>query len=135
MRDSNIRVDGDESAWTVVSCSDGSGLGAVRVLFPKPRDKESGNKLNGLFHESNRPDLVGMHTTISCFNGYVRFHPGATIDFFAFTPVERWSGALFINFSGPPNSCFTFSFYRHVIWRGTPPPYVPPENAPEHDEL
>lgn len=127
---------GDSAAWTVSSCTDASGLGSVRVLFPKLIDTENANEVNGVFHPSIYPSLLGAHVTFAAFNSLVRFHPGATINFYAAVPKERWKQGLFVDFNGPPNSCFQFAFYRTLVWKGDPPPYVPPENNPEgHDEL
>lgn len=132
----NGYTSGDESAWTVSSCSDSSGLGSVRIRFPSREDSETDHNWNGLFHDSNRDRVVGMHVVITSFNPYVRFHPGATGVFYAAVPFSRWSQDLFIDFSGPRDYCFKFVFQRFVVWSGDPPPYVPPENEDgHHDEL
>lgn len=134
-RDGNGWTIGDAMAWTVTSCSDSSGLGAVRIMFPYSVDYQSNDQVNGLFHERNRGQISGCHVALTAFNGFVRFHPGATIDFYAFVPFERWIGSLYVDFNAPPNNCYAFAFRRSVIWVGSPPPYVPPENDPHHDEL
>jgi len=129
-------VDGDEAAWTVSSCSDSSGLGSVHIRFPEREDSEANHYWNGIYVDGLRENLVGMHVMITSFNGWVRFHPGATISFFAAVPFDRWPQGLFVEFSGPPNICPYFVFMRKIVWRGDPPPYVPPENQDgHHDEL
>jgi len=135
VRTGNGWTAGDEMAWTITSCSDESGLGAVRIRFPVAADSQSNGETNGLFNELNNGKVAGSHVVVTAFNGFVRFHPGATIDFYAFVPFERWAGSLYVDFSAPPGACYAFAFRRMVIWSGQPPPYIPPENDPHHDEL
>jgi len=135
-RGGNARVSGDEAAWTFVSCADASGLGALLVRFPALRDTEDANMVNGIYHPINFPDLVGSHVAVSSMNGYVRFHPGGTIDFSINVPAIRFASGVIIEFSGPPSSCFAFNVYRGLFWKGQPVPVVPPENQPPgHDDL
>lgn len=134
-RSQNGQTGGDQYALTVTSCTDSSGLGSVRVLFPKRRDSENSHDVNGLYHPDNFDRVLGSHVILTSFNGYVRFHPGATIDFYAFVPFQRFPGGLYVEFSGPPSTCLVFVFIRRIVWIGDPPPYVPPENQDRHDEL
>jgi len=135
-RGGNARVLGDEGLWTFRSCTDLSGLGALYVRFPNYRDTEDANMVNGIYHPINVNDLVGAHVAVGCMNGFVRFHPGATIDFSVNVPAARFLFGTIVKFSGPPDKCFAFSVYRGLYWRGQQIPPVPPENEEHgHDDL
>lgn len=131
---------GDKSLWTVYSCTDHSGLGAVAVLFPRERDiLENGadgfGAVNGLHHPRNVHRVLGANVLLFAAEPTIRFHPGSVSLFSSNVPFSRWPFGLYVTFSGPPDFCALFALRRTVYWTGEDPP---PESVPfdkEHDEL
>lgn len=131
---------GDKAFWTLASCTDSSGLGAVEVRFPRRRDiLENGPDgfaaVNGLYHPRNNGRVVGSGVTLFAAEPSIRFHPGDLSLFLYNVPFARWPFNIYVTFSGPPDRCFHFSLARSVYWQGQDPPSETVPSGTSHDEL
>jgi hypothetical protein len=131
-RGGNGYTPGDEAFWSIQSCTDFSGLGAVEILFPHRRDSENLDdhgrpNCNGLCHDLNTNRVLGASVLLFSAEPSVRFHPGHLSLYAHTVPYSYWHLGHFVEFSGPPNGCFIFVFRRDIYWSGQPPPY---DNTP-----
>lgn len=140
-RPGNGWTPGDDGLWLIISDTDYSGLGSIRLDFPKAYDElvfPGQDKVNGLHSPHVFKPAIGLTVFITSFSADLRFEPSLHMVYIADVPIEFWDQPLYVGFSASPSSSHWFAVYRRVVYHAESyDPRRPNDPAPTHthDEL